>query len=209
MELKPILKPRILHYFEDGKGHGFDHTERVYNLAVRIAQEERADIEIVQAAALLHDICRKKEELTGQCHAEEGAKLASQILGTINFSKHKISAVIHCIKVHRYSKQLAPETIEAKILQDADRLDALGAIIIARVMMHSVLKGRPVYDPEILPDKIYTSKGKTAINHFYEKILKLKPETFHTKLAQQIALGRYKFTQEYVDRFIAEWNGEK
>jgi uncharacterized protein len=201
------LKEKILHHFEDGKGHGFDHTQRVYNLAIKIAKEEKADLEVVKAAALLHDICRKKEEETGLCHASEGAELAPSILREINFSEEKIENVIHCIKVHRFSKRLEPKTKEAKILQDADRLDAIGAIAITRIISHNTMIGNPIYDPNIKPSEEYTSKGKTALNHFFEKIFKLKPESFHTSLAKEIAKDRYKFTTEFVDRFISEWEG--
>ncbi|MBT4334336.1 HD domain-containing protein [archaeon] len=201
------LKEKILHYFEDGKGHGFDHTERVYNLAVRIAKEENADLDVVKASTLLHDICRKKEEETGLCHASEGSKLAPKILKELNFSEEKIKNVVHCIEVHRFSKGLKPLTKEARILQDADRLDAIGAIAITRIISHNTMIGNPVYDPTIKPSEEYTSKGKTALNHFFEKIFKLKPETFHTCLAKEIAKDRYKFTTDFVDRFISEWRG--
>ena len=200
-----ILKEKIRPYFEDGKGHGFDHTERVFNLAVGIANAEKADLEVVKAAALLHDVCRKKQEETGLCHAEEGSKLAPKILNEISFPKEKINNVVHCIKVHRYSKRLNPETKEAKILQDADRLDALGAIAISRVIAQSIANKNPLYDPNIKPGKAYTGKVDTAINHFFEKILKLKPNTFHTKFAQELAKDRYEYTQGFVDRFIEEW----
>ena len=161
------LKEKIIHYFEDGKGHGFDHTKRVYDLAVEIAKTEKADLDVIQAAALLHDICRKNQEETGLCHAEEGSKLAPKILNEINFPTEKIANVVHCIKVHRFSKRLNPETREAKILQDADRLDALGAIAISRIIEHNTVSKKPLYDPNINPDEIYTGKGKTAINHFF------------------------------------------
>jgi len=201
------LKEKIKPYFKKG-GHGFDHTERVYNLAVRIAKQENADMDIVKASALLHDIARKKQSETGLCHAIEGAKMAPKILKEINFPKEKIPAVVHCIEVHRFSKRMIPKTIEGKIIQDADRLDALGAIAITRIITHSAKHGRPHYDPNIKPHTIYTSRANTSINHFYEKIFKLKPKNFHTKLAQKIAKERYGFTKEFVERFIKEWNGE-
>ena len=91
------LKEKIIPYFEDGKGHGMDHTERVYNLAIEIAETEECDIEIVKAAALLHDVCRKKEEETGLCHAEEGSKLAPAILKENNFQEEKINNVVKFI----------------------------------------------------------------------------------------------------------------
>ena len=204
------LKDKIAGYFTD-PGHEFDHTERVYRLAVRIAKDENADLEIVQASALLHDIERCKEDPDkGICHAEESAKLAPEILKSINFPEEKIPKVIHAIKVHRYSKQLKAETKEAEILQDADRLDALGAISIGRVFARGGHKKRPMHDPNLKADEIYNvkTKAKTSMNHFYEKILKIKPESFKTKLAREIAKERYAYVKEFVERFEKEWNGQ-
>jgi uncharacterized protein len=204
------LKEKIKPYFTD-VSHGFDHTERVYSLAVRIAREENADLEIVQAAALLHDIARPQEDPDkGVCHAEESAKIAPEVLKEINFPEEKIGEVVHAIQVHRYSKNLKAETKEAKILQDADRLDALGAIAVARVFTRGGQRNIPMYDPEIKAHEEYTVKtmAKTAMNHFYEKILKIKPETFKTQLAKEIAKERYAYVEDFIDRFKKEWNGE-
>jgi uncharacterized protein len=204
------LKEKLAKYFTD-PSHGFDHTERVYRLAVRIAKQENVDLEIVQAAALLHDLARHLENPDkGICHAEESAKLAPEILKSINFPEEKIPKVVHAIEVHRYSKQLKAETKEAEILQDADRLDALGAIAIGRVFTRGGSKKRPLHDPSIKADEEYNvkTKAKTSINHFYEKILKIKPETFKTKLAQEIAKERYAYVKEFVERFEKEWKGE-
>ncbi|MBW2984637.1 HD domain-containing protein [Candidatus Woesearchaeota archaeon] len=204
------LKPKIEKYFTD-PGHEFDHTERVYKLAVRIAKEENADLDVIKAAALLHDVGRHKEDPEkGICHAEESAKIAPEILKSINFPEEKVSKVVHAIKVHRYSKQLKAETKEAEILQDADRLDALGAIVIGRVFARGGSKHRPIHDPGIEPEKEYNvkTKAKTSMSHFYQKILKIKPETFKTKLAQKIAKERYAYVKDFVERFEKEWKGE-
>lgn len=205
------LRERIKPYFEKAGSHSFEHTERVYNLAVHIAKSEKADIDIVKTAALLHDIARKKqEEYKGKiCHAEEGAKMAKEILGAVNFPKEKINSVCHAIEVHRYSKGLIPKTKEAEIIQDADRLDALGAITIARIFDYGGKLNRPIHNPKLKP-KEYThnSESESSFIHFYEKILKIKPETFKTAETKKIAKERYKFVQEFVDRFVKEWNGE-
>ncbi|MBC8444164.1 HD domain-containing protein, partial [Candidatus Woesearchaeota archaeon] len=184
------LKEKIKPYFREG-GHGLDHIERVYNLAIRIAEQEKADMDIVKASALLHDIARKKQSETGLCHAEQGSKMAPEILEKIKFPKEKIPAVVHCIEVHRVSKKLKAETKEAQIIQDADRLDAIGAVAISRVLIHNTTHNTSIYNPHIKPKEEYDGSTTTAINHFYEKILKLKPESFHTELAQEIAKERY------------------
>jgi uncharacterized protein len=203
------LKPKIERYFAGFISHDFSHTERVYRLAIRIAEKEKADIDIVQAAALLHDVGRFKErDDTTKCHAEESAKMAPDILRNINFPENKIPAVLHCIKVHRYSKGLKAETKEAEILQDADRLDAVGAIAIARVFAAGGVAKRPIHNPKIKPKEEYKGDSETSMNHFYEKLLKIKPETFKTQAAREIAEERYKFMARYIKQFEKEWSGE-
>lgn len=203
-ELKKKIKP----YFEKHGGHDFTHTERVYRNAIKISKEENVDLDVVKAAALLHDIARNMED-TGKikCHAEEGAKIAKKILKEINFPKEKVEKVVHAIKVHRYSKNKKAEIKEGKIIQDADRLDALGAICIARVFRYGAKEGRPIYDPKIPPKQKYEDNAETSINHFYEKIFKIKPETFKTKKAKSIAKKRYNFVKNFVYQFIKEWKG--
>lgn len=174
-----------------------------------IVKDEKADIQIVDAAAWLHDIARHAED-SGEieCHAEEGAKMAKEILEKIDFPKEKIPTVVHAIAVHRFSKQKKAETKEAQILQDADRLDALGAICIARIFMYNGHRGLPIYEPGRKPDEHYHGQETNAINHFYEKILKIKPENFHTKKAREMAKERYDFIVEFLNRFKAEWEGK-
>lgn len=203
------LKPKIEKYFEGFISHDFSHTKRVYNLATRIAGKENADVEIVQAAALLHDVGRFRErDDSTKCHAEESANMAPELLKSINFPENKIPAVLHCIKVHRYSKGLKAETKEAEILQDADRLDAVGAIAVARVFAAGGVVGRLIHDPKIKPKEEYKGDSETSMNHFYEKLLKIKPETFKTQAAREIAEERYKFMARYIKQFEEEWKGE-
>jgi uncharacterized protein len=202
------LKREIQPYFVEG-GHGFDHVERVFNMAMKLAKEEKADEEVVGISALLHDIARSKEDKDENlCHAEEGAKMAINILKKYNLPENKIKNIVHCIEAHRYSKGIKPETKESEIIQDADRLDALGAIIVARVFTRNGEQKSPMHQPGRKPDKNYHGQVTTAINHFYEKIFKLKPEEFNTKTAKNIAKKRYKFTKDFVDRFLEEWDGK-
>ena len=127
------LKKEVKSYFTH-PSHGFDHVERVYRLAIRIAERENEDLELVKSAALLHDIARTNE-LNGkkECHAEKGAEIAAPILKKFGYTSEQIKIITDAIKTHRYKKQINPTTMTGKILQDADKLDALGAIIIARV----------------------------------------------------------------------------
>src|SRR3989344_967580 len=204
------LREKIKANFEEGGSHAFDHTERVCNLALKIGEKENADLDVIKAAALLHDVARLKEDNNEiECHAEHGAEMAEKILKEMNFPEDKIKNVVHSIKVHRHSKGLTAETIEAKILQDADRLDALGAITIARMFSTGGKINRPLYKPEIPFGEF--SKGYdsySTIHGFYAKILKITPETFNTQLAKKIAKERYKFVEKFLKQFFKEWKGE-
>ncbi len=204
------LKEKIQPYFEKGGSHAFDHTERVYNLAVKIGEKERADLGILKAAALLHDVARLKEDNNEiECHAGHGAKMAEKIIKEKNFPGHKIKNVAHSISVHRHSKGLIAETKEARILQDADRLDALGAITIARMFSTGGKIGRPLYKPEVPFGKAYGGyHSDSTIHSFYAKILKITPETFNTQFAKKLAKGRYEFVERFLNQFFKEWKGE-
>jgi len=204
------LKKEIQSCFMSDISHGFDHTERVYNMAIKLAKHEKADLDVVGISAILHDIARSKEENDEKiCHADEGTKMAQIILKKYNLPSDKIKNILHCIKVHRYSMGLKPETIEAKIIQDADRLDAIGAICVARVFAYSGKRNVPFHNATIKPREIYLgTASETSINHFFEKILKIKPKGFNTKIAREIAKERYKFTKIFVERFLKEWDGK-
>jgi uncharacterized protein len=188
--------------------HSKSHIERVYNLTIRMAKEENADLDVVKAAALLHDIARAMEdEGKIEDHTVEGAKMARKILKEVNFPKEKIDKVIHCIEVHRFRKGIKTESLEAKILQDADRLDIIGAIGIARVFARGGWENMPIHDPSIPPKEKYDGKSRTSVNHIYEKILKVK-DTFNTNIAKEIAEGRHRFVEQFLERFLKEWKGE-
>ena len=188
--------------------HSKSHVERVYNLAVRIAKEENADLDVVKAAVLLHDIARAMEDEGNiEDHATEGAKMAKKVLEEVNFPKQKIDKVIHCIEAHRFKKGMEAESLEAKILQDADRLDIIGAVGLARVFTRSGWSNLPIYDPTILPKEKYDGKSLTAVNHMYEKILKVK-DTINTNTGKEIAEERHKFVAQFLERLLKEWKGE-
>jgi len=195
------LKEKIQPYFEEVGSHSFDHTERVYNLAVRIAESENVDLNIVKVSVLLHDIARKKQdECEGEiCHAEEGAKMAEEILNEINFPKEQINKICEAIKIHRLSKGIHAETDVAKILQDADRLDSLGAILIARSFSSGSQYKRPFYD---------SSGGRSVIKFIEDRNAKILPDNFNTETAKEFARKRYDFAQEFVERFKKEMEGE-
>lgn len=191
--------------------HDRSHFFRVERVAKKIAKEENSDIEIIEAECLLFDIARYLEDNgTIPDHAEEGAKMARDILSKINFPIEKIDAVCYSILVHRRSKGITPNTIEAKILQDADYLDAMGAIDIVRVVASSLQSkkygGRPIYTDKPFSNDLYDNSS--AIHFLMSQIKhpKIQPENFHTKLGRELAKSRYEFMKAFVEEFLIEWN---
>ena len=201
------IKEKSKEFFELSHHDKF-HVERVCNLAMRIAREENADLDVVTAAALLHDIARAMED-EGKIadHATEGARMARKILEEVGFPQEKIARVIHCIEAHRFRKGIEARSLEAKILQDADRLDIIGAIGMARVFARGGWGNKPIYDPTIPRKEKYDGKSLTSVNHIYEKILKVK-DTINTNTAKEIAEERHKFAEQFLERLLREWKGE-
>lgn len=190
--------------------HDASHVERVYNMSLRLAREieQQVDLDVLRAAAILHDIARfMEDEGIIEDHAAEGAKLAREILRRAGFPEDKIEKVAYCIEVHRFKNNVRPETIEAQILQDADRLDMIGAIGIARAFARGGWANTPFYDPSKPPKKEYDGRSETVINHFFEKLLKIK-DTLNTEPARRVAEERHRFMLEYLERFFREWHGE-
>jgi uncharacterized protein len=203
------LKEKIQPYFIEGGSHAFDHTERVYNLAIKLSKDKIVDLDILKSAVLLHDIARLKEHNKEiECHAETGAEMAEKILKEMRFSDEKIKSVIYAIKVHRHSKNIKAETPEAEILQDADRLDALGAITIARMFSTGGELHMPLFNPRVPLNKDFANFYTSTIHGFYLKIFRITPESFNTNEAKNIAKERYEFVKIYIDRFLKEWYGE-
>lgn len=193
--------------------HGFDHIERVYAMASRLARAEGADLEIVQAAALLHDIQGSHpagEERAN--HHVQSAELAAEILRREGWPEERIAAVQHCIRAHRYRDNAEPPaTIEARVLFDADKLDVLGAIGVARAIGYAVQAGQPVY---ARPSAEFLATGReeagephSAYHEHLFKLSKIKDLLF-TPSARQIAAGRHEYLDHYFRRLIAEMSGE-
>jgi len=205
------LKEKIQHYFEKGGSHAFDHTERVYNLSLKLAKGLDVDKDILKGASLLHDIARLKEDNKEvNCHAEHGAEMAKKILEVSKFPKEKIEGVCYAIKSHRHSKAIKAKTKEAQILQDADRLDALGAITIARMFSTGGKIDRPIYDPTKPLGIVHPGyECDSTIHGFHAKILKITPKTFNTEKARKIAKKRYAFVKKFLKEFEDEWGGKK
>ncbi|MEN9322699.1 MAG: hypothetical protein RL699_479 [Bacteroidota bacterium] len=194
-------------------GHDWFHIERVYKLALRIAKTEaNVDVLVVQLAALLHDIADSK------FHGGDetiGPRIAREFLNEQQLAKDQLEHVIAIIENISFkggneaqgffSKELA-------VVQDADRLDAIGAIGIARTFNYGGFKNRALYDPAIAPNlhlskEEYKSSTAPTLNHFYEKLLRLK-DLMHTETARELAAERHQFMEQFLSRFYAEWEGE-
>lgn len=163
--------------------HGFDHTLRVVRLCERIGAREGADMAILIPAALFHDIARPLEDETGVPHEEEGARMAESYLRSVRYPEECIPGIVHAIRAHRYSSGIAPGTLEARVLSDADNLDAMGAVGIARTFMQSGEQGRDIAD---------------ATGHFHDKLLNLR-DRMYTETARKIAEERHAFLVAFLD----------
>ena len=190
--------------------HDYYHLERVYKNVETICKYEMVSEErtiIVMAAALLHDISKGKTSYKEtDNHELDSAKKAGMILRSLNVQADEISMVVECIANHRASKKKEQDNLYINILRDADRLDALGAIAIARTFSYD--SDRPIYLPDLPPKKEYDGVSLSSMNHIVEKILKLTPDTFYTNTAHKIAEKRLEFTQRFVDEFMYEWHSQ-
>lgn len=194
-------------------GHDWFHIERVYKNALLIAQSENCDLTVVKLGALLHDIADSKFH-----NGDEtvGPKVARAFLTTQDASEELIAQVLFVIenisfKGGNFARTQSSKELE--IVQDADRLDAIGAIGIARCFNYGGFKNRPLYDPSIAPNlhmtkEAYKANTSPTLNHFYEKLLLLKDQ-MNTPTAKQIAQERHRFMEQFLAQFYAEWEGEK
>ena len=194
-------------------GHDWFHIERVYKNALLIAKDTNCDLVVVQLGALLHDIADSKFH-----NGDEtiGPKTARLFLESENVSKEIIQHVVNIIENISYKGgnfEKSFSSIELDIVQDADRLDAIGAIGVARAFNYGGFKNRALHDPEIAPvtnrsKEEYKKNNAPTINHFYEKLLLLK-DKMNTETGKQIAAERHKFMEMFLAQFYAEWEGVK
>lgn len=196
----------------EGSGHDWWHIVRVWNTAKHIGTNEGVDLFVVELAALLHDIADWKFH---DGDDTVGPKIARQVL-----EKHSVPAeitnhvcgIIVSMSFKGAGVKIEMRTPEGKVVQDSDRLDAIGAIGIARTFAYGGHKNRPMYDPNKRPSmhqskEEYFKSESPTINHFYEKLLLLK-DRMNTKTAKKLAEGRHQFMERYLDRFFQEWDGK-
>ena len=194
--------------------HDFEHVLRVYRMAERLAQAEDADLEIVQAAAWLHDAQGSAPGKAGSRagHHEASADFAHQVLLEEGWVEAKIQAVAHCIRAHRYRSTETPSTIEAKVLFDADKLDVLGAIGAARTIGYAVLAGQPIFSQP--SDKFLASfekepgEGHSSYHEYLFKLVNVKDRLF-TESAKKIAADRHQYLRGFYEQIAAEVKGDR
>jgi uncharacterized protein len=196
---------------EDATGHDWYHVDRVRRTALHICNQEQAgDPFIIEMAALLHDI--PDEKLNDS--AEAGRNKLNLFFQSIALPEAAQNAIVQIIESISYKGGEKTEltTIEAKIVQDADRLDAIGAIGIARTFAYGGKKGQPIYDPSVnvraeMSLEEYRKGKSTSIHHFYEKLLKLK-DLLNTETAKEMAEKRHQMMEYFLEQFYLEWDGQ-
>jgi len=209
----PTIEQARAWYTDSDPVHDFEHVLRVYRMAERLAGAEGADLEIVRAAALLHDAegtMPGNESRVNHHHAS--AEFAAQVLAQEGWAAERIAAVQHCIRAHRYRGTETPRTLEARILFDADKLDVLGAIGVARVIGYATLAKTPWYVP---PSQQFLETGRElegeAHSAYHEHLFKLRKvrDRMFTATARAIAQERLQYLDDYFERLIDEWNGRR
>jgi len=211
----PTIDQARLWYPDLDPVHGFDHVLRVYRMAERLALAEGADLEIVRAAALLHDAegsATSGGEIGRSNHQHASSEFARQELEAEGWPLERITAVQHCIRAHRFrDNSEPPQTLEARILFDADKLDVIGAIGVVRTVAFDVVVGQPVYSE---PSQHFLSTGEkepgephSSYHEYLFKLSRIKDRLF-TPAARAIAEERHRFMAEFFTRLAAEERGE-
>ncbi|HWO76320.1 MAG TPA: HD domain-containing protein [Bacillus sp. (in: firmicutes)] len=204
-----LLEQKIKNLFlNEGTGHDWFHIDRVRRMALYICQQEGGNHEIVEAAALLHDVPDEKLNHS----KEEGIAKLNHLLDELPFSaeqKKEIADIVLHISF-KGGNETKLTNLNAKIVRDADRLDAIGAIGIARTFAYGGSKGNPIYNPEYkvrnqITEEEYRNQPTSVINHFYEKLLKLK-DLMTTETGKKLAVEKHEFMEIFLKQFYREWN---
>ena len=203
------IKQEARKYLEDmPPSHDWSHTERVYNLAVEIAEKEGANLLIIQLAALLHDTGRKKEmeDPENIDHSKVSSEIAKAILERYQINSDVAEQILHCIASHRFRNNCKPETLEAKVLYDADKLDCIGAIGVARAYAWVGEQKISIYSGKNFLGTGY-EKEHSPVTEFLFKLSKVK-HTMQTKTGRLLARQRHNYISDYFKRLRAELSGK-
>jgi uncharacterized protein len=198
--------------FSKARGsHDWDHTQRVYNLCMHIGRVEGADLEALEIAAYLHDVGRSYEDESkgAVCHAERGAEIARNLLAEYPISDQRKANIVHCIRSHRFRGNRQPETLEANVLFDADKLDAIGAVGIARAFLFAGEVGARLHNPYIQPEDTEPySEEDTGYREYKLKLSRIKDRML-TAEGRRMAEERHAFMETFFHRFTEEYEGHK
>lgn len=194
----------------EGSGHDWWHIQRVWNNALNIAKAYQVDLFAIEMAAIIHDIADHK------FHGGDeniGPQKAKEWMEKQKVEAEKAEHILQIMQEVSFSKGKTPSSLESQIVQDADRLDAIGAIGIARAFAYGGFKNREMFNPDIPPvehqsKEEYKKSTSSTINHFYEKLLLLK-DMMNTEEAKKIATQRHEYMELFLEQFYLEWNGEK
>ena len=216
--MSPAITPALVSQIRDEAGaffrsargsHDWDHTERVIKLSLRIGRKERADLGILELAAVLHDIGREEEDRShGRvCHGRSGAARAREILVRRGCDPATVKAVVHCIRTHRFRRGGAPRTLEARVLFDADKLDSIGAVGVGRAFLFAGEIGARLHDRTIDVRKTepYTRED-TAYREYLVKLSRVR-DRMTTEEGRRIASGRHRFMAAFFARLNKETDG--
>ncbi len=191
--------------------HGWDHTLRVLRLCEMMGPAENADMDVLSAAAYLHDIGRTAQDVSNGaiCHAEKGAQMAEPLVNSLPFSKEQRQNILHCVRSHRFRNPNQPATIEAKVLFDADKLDAIGAVGVARAFLFAGELGARLHNPDLDAEKARPySVDDTGYREYKVKLCKIKARML-TDVGRKWARERHAFMEDFFNRFLAEYEGKR
>ena len=198
--------------FNGARGsHDWEHTLRVCRLCERIGRAEGVDMDVLLVAAYLHDIGRSSQDASNGavCHAQKGAKMAEPVVDKLTLSENQKENVIHCIRSHRFRGNHSPETKEAKVLFDADKLDAIGAVGVGRVFLFAGEVGARLHSPKMdIENTRPYSIDDTGYREYKVKLCKIRDRIL-TKEGRKLADERHAFMEEFFNRFLKEYEGER
>ncbi len=198
--------------FDGSSGsHDWEHTLRVFRLCEIMGHAENADMDVLRAAAYLHDIGRVfQDNSSGEvCHAEKGAQMAAPLVEKLPLTESQKQNIIHCIRSHRFRNHHHPITVEAKILFDADKLDAIGAVGVARAFLFAGEVGARLHNPDIeAQDAMPYSENDTGYREYKVKLCKIKDRML-TAEGRRLARERHAFMNEFFNRFLDEYQGKR
>jgi uncharacterized protein len=209
--LAHIREQARVHFLNARGSHDWDHTLRVHRLCRRIGIAEGADLLVTEAAAYLHDIGRAdQDKATGTlCHAEKGAAMAREMLADYAMRPRRRENIIHCIAAHRFRRGDAPRTLEAKVLFDADKLDAIGAVGVARAYLFAGELGARLHSPDVDVSRAPAySIDDTGYREYVVKLSKIRDRIL-TTTGRRLADDRHQFMTRFFDRFMKEYEGER